>query len=471
MNIKLPEKTFVYLALIFGVIFIVITPPFQSPDEDSHFKKSYLISEGVFFPTTKEGVLGNYIESSIVDYVDTNRDTLSGNLDYKFSYKDMYYQQFLPRGYTGEKFYNYSTASVSPVAYISPATGILFAKVTSKIIYSTSANTLYMLYFARFFSLIFYIFLIYLAVKTTPILKKTMTVVALLPTALFLAAAVTYDSILLAASMLMLSLIFKLSYNDTVKQINWKYILALIAVSFILLNIKTVYITLLALFLILPVKKFGLKIIIKKFLMILTGVLLITVIMKIPMLFLSESMNNDMIAAKEQLSFIFSNPIKYTAVLFNNIIGQYFYQLRTMIGTLGNLDTNLPGFSLIVLLFSLVITGIADISLCKIKFDIKQKLIVLVILVASTVGIYTALYWKWTSIMPGYGIGSDHITGVQGRYFLPLLFVTFLLFSNNYANKHKKYKICCEKILEYSHIAPFVGLVVSSLIILLRFWV
>jgi len=37
-----PEKFFVYCALIFGIILITIIPPFQSPDEDSHFKKAYV---------------------------------------------------------------------------------------------------------------------------------------------------------------------------------------------------------------------------------------------------------------------------------------------------------------------------------------------------------------------------------------------------------------------------------------------
>ena len=52
-----PAKFFVYCALIFGIILVVLIPPFQSPDEDSHFKKAYCVSNGKLYPTEKNGVI------------------------------------------------------------------------------------------------------------------------------------------------------------------------------------------------------------------------------------------------------------------------------------------------------------------------------------------------------------------------------------------------------------------------------
>ena len=46
MNVKNIEKRFIYLSLIIGMIFMILTPPFQAPDENNHFKKAYVISRG-----------------------------------------------------------------------------------------------------------------------------------------------------------------------------------------------------------------------------------------------------------------------------------------------------------------------------------------------------------------------------------------------------------------------------------------
>ena len=52
-----PAKFFVYCALIFGILLIALIPPFQSPDEDSHFKKAYVVSYGKLYPTSQNGIV------------------------------------------------------------------------------------------------------------------------------------------------------------------------------------------------------------------------------------------------------------------------------------------------------------------------------------------------------------------------------------------------------------------------------
>ena len=39
---------FVALSLVFGTLFAFLTPPFQVPDEPSHYLRAYAISEGSF---------------------------------------------------------------------------------------------------------------------------------------------------------------------------------------------------------------------------------------------------------------------------------------------------------------------------------------------------------------------------------------------------------------------------------------
>ena len=43
-----PEIVFLFLGIIFGIIFLLIIPPFQVPDEPDHYLKVVHVSEGIF---------------------------------------------------------------------------------------------------------------------------------------------------------------------------------------------------------------------------------------------------------------------------------------------------------------------------------------------------------------------------------------------------------------------------------------
>ena len=47
------EKVFVIFALLFGMLYAIITPPFQSVDEANHFLRSYAITEGQMLAQNK----------------------------------------------------------------------------------------------------------------------------------------------------------------------------------------------------------------------------------------------------------------------------------------------------------------------------------------------------------------------------------------------------------------------------------
>ena len=63
------ENIFLLLSITIGLLLIFIVPPFQSPDEDSHFTKSYLIATGKFFPKMVDKKVGYYIPAEMNDYI------------------------------------------------------------------------------------------------------------------------------------------------------------------------------------------------------------------------------------------------------------------------------------------------------------------------------------------------------------------------------------------------------------------
>ena len=61
------SKKFVYIAVIFGVLLTILIPPFQSPDEDSHFKKAFVMAEGRFYPEVQKGQQGYWLSENMVE--------------------------------------------------------------------------------------------------------------------------------------------------------------------------------------------------------------------------------------------------------------------------------------------------------------------------------------------------------------------------------------------------------------------
>ena len=64
------EKIFVLLAILFGILYVFILPPFQSVDEGMHFFRTYQISEGHLTAKKIDGKVGDEIPSSLSDFYD-----------------------------------------------------------------------------------------------------------------------------------------------------------------------------------------------------------------------------------------------------------------------------------------------------------------------------------------------------------------------------------------------------------------
>ena len=463
------QKFFIYCALIFGIIMIAVIPPFQSPDEDSHFKKAYVVSYGKLYPSSQNGVVGYNLPNDMVKYINEKLSTYTGNRNKKYSYDEQIIDDRLPKDYSDVSFYNFSTAETMPFAYLGPALGVWVARISSAIVGLKNISITHMLYFARFFSLLLYIIIVAFAIKITPILKKTFCAIALIPMSLSLAAAISYDSVLMATSLLATAIIFKLIFDDNVKKINYKYIVGLGVIGFILLSVKTVYATVLLPIIFVPKEKFdggSKKSIIKTFEIIIGISVGLFLLNKLPALFIKKAAGDGAITA--QIQFILNHPIYYIKVWLTSMISNRNFYLSGMFGTFGLLDTYVLTMFMVVYFIAFFAVVLSDLSTCKNKFNWKYKIVSVLGNVISIFGIFIALYILWTS--SEIGIGAPTITGVQGRYFLPLLPLAIVLLSNKWMVKNEKMKTIFVRVLQNSYLVSFLGLLVSCLTIFLRFW-
>ncbi|MCI8588546.1 MAG: DUF2142 domain-containing protein [Bacilli bacterium] len=463
------EKLFLLLGFFFGCLFIFLIPPFQSPDEDSHFKKAYTISEGRFYALSNGKISGLKIPDVMHLYIE-DKLSVREDLDYKYTYKDFYSDQFFPSDFSHKTLREVSTSKVAPIAHLIPATGILFAKLVSPIFVDGTPSTAFMLYFARFFSLISYLTIGYFALKVTPVFKKSMMAILLLPMSLFLGSMVTYDNLLIPVSLLAIAYILKLIY-DKKELFQKKHFILFCVIGYILLNVKVVYSLLLLLLLFVPKDKFIGKSDKDKFqtyFKIAGIVFLFTVLLKLPNYFLDVEPTKTL--ASDQLRFILTHPFDYTKILIFNFLGQLRIQLCWMIGTFGLLDTQMPPLFLMLSFLNLLFVFVMDAISEKVQISYKLKMTVLLILILSVVGMYTIMYIDWTPKIFGV-VGGDQITGVQGRYFLPLLICCPILFSNRIFDRNKRIQEFTKTYFLKSVFVLSTCLAVSILVNLVRFWV
>ena len=86
-----PEKVFLVVGFVFGLLFLVVTPPFQEPDAYVHFLRAYTISEG------KVAAFSAYVPQSLIDLIeDVNPDPLPGNVPNKQSKRALLDQFSVP---------------------------------------------------------------------------------------------------------------------------------------------------------------------------------------------------------------------------------------------------------------------------------------------------------------------------------------------------------------------------------------
>ena len=470
MNKITIEHLFLLISLFFGILLAIVVPPFQSPDEDTHFLKSYMISRGQLFPSTKEGEQGYCVPVEMDAYINEKKDYI-GKYDQKYSYEMMHGDQLLGSNYTDCKIRRFSTDSVSPIAHIIPALGIQITDYLHSFNdKNVGVSTAVMVQFARVASVIVYTIMCYYAIKLIPKFKRSLFVILLLPNALFLRSTISYDTLLISTCALSLAVIMKL-YLDKKTKFNWKYFVFFVFAGYTLLSVKTVYsIIFLPIFMV-PVDRFkNKKDMITKYISMVLIVLGLYFITKLPYRGLEDQM-----FSIDQIGYIKNHIFHFITVVFHNIFDQFDTQMYWMNGTIGLLDTYMPVIHVFITNTILIVSIILDAFTEKVKVPIFIRIGYLLLLVLSVFVVYGIMYAGWTAVITGV-IGGELITGVQGRYFLPYLFILPVIITNSLIDKikNKEIKTKIENkvnlFFTYLPILIVLQIIIMVFVILMRFY-
>lgn len=429
--ITTPEKFFLAFGGIFGLLFVFLIPPMQSPDEHSHMYRSYQTSSfGIFaerFKDKEQVRYGTKLPKSMYDAGEELRNPVAGNPAIPFDLS--LYEEYLNKPLDENNTMMVKSEAVnvySPVVYLPQAVGFGIGRVID-------ASPLIMIWLGRIANLAFWLVVVFFAIRLFPIAKWGLVLLTLNPVTVSISASLSGDVTSIGIAFLFVSLIFA-TRSSKVKNVKYKYLGLLGFLALILCLSKPVNIFLLPLLLIIPSKKVGgLK---NKTLAI--GAITVVALVAGALWNMSTREILDIavqgqrpgygVSPSEQLKYIFSHPIDYTVTAVRNFIvvdnnSSANAVLNSYFGVFGWLDTSIPLWTQMLYFGGLLFAILYQFGR-GIVFSVKAKLLLLGVFVMAFGAAITAMYMNYTPV------AARIFEGVQGRYFMPASIALLGLFTS-----------------------------------------
>ncbi len=373
-KIVLPEILFLIIGFIFGTAIMFVTPANLVPDEVAHTIRACEISEGHFYNN--------------VPYSDNN------------CYKKLRDAHILPK-VNIEQFQGAS--GYSPVNYIASGLGLK--------IFSVVKNPQVMYYAGRFFNFLLWLGLIFLAIHITPVFKWQFLFCSLLPMNIYEGMSYSADSLSNAFSFLFFAYMFSLIFagSDCKKQkIGLLYILSAVG-AFCKGVIYPIFLFVFAKF-----KNIKNRIFIT----------FTTLIFSFILYYIWQSLNfvaiADTSAYEAHKHILLHSPITFWGIFIKTLLVNASGYIRGTIGVFGWGNIELP---LIAYIVGVIIFMASFIALPTPKITKVFRGYAALILAIFIIAIHALIFCTWTPI------GAEQILGMQGRYFVQILPLSFILFS------------------------------------------
>ncbi|MBF4474381.1 DUF2142 domain-containing protein [Methanobacterium formicicum] len=410
-----PQKVFLLIGLIFGLLFLLITPPFQAPDEDNHIYKAFSLSEGKIFPEKNGNENGIYVPQSLVSTIAVFSPYELGGKNFNpknQDFKKIDYFLSTPLNRDNRIFLKFAN-TYPPLPYLAMASVMNIAALFN-------TPPLVLMYLDRIVNLCLWLFLTYLAIKITPIHKWVFLMLALMPMTLFISASISPDSLTIGLTFLIIAVFLNLSFDPDKKKIDNRDLGIVFLLTILVTLVKPLYFFSVLLFGMIPVTKFENRK--QKWLMFI--LLIISMILTYCLWqHLMTGYVQTSASTSETLTRIL-NPANYLIILFDTIKLDGCYLLGTFVGILGWQDIQLPPIIVYLYISLLILVSLADKG--QIIINLKQKLTILTPLILFLISL--TIYFYITFHNSAY---NDTIRGLTGRYFIPVAPLFFLLFYNN----------------------------------------
>lgn len=422
------ERLFFVAVVFLGILFEIVITPFSVPDEAAHIDTAYRLSNQIL------GVEDTGIKDAIYKrecdiYPDSGTKQLIDVENYRWLYEDWFSAERDKGGrliYAGDV-----TPNANELYLLLPAVSITIGRILG-------IGFLPMVYLARTVNLLFMAWMIYQALKKLPFGKSLLCAITLLPITLQQIASCSYDALIIGVSFLYVSYCVFAIYSR--EKLEKKDILVILLTAVMLGMCKGgVYTPLYLLavwafikrgYIDLPQKK-GTKIVCIGAAggLILAGIVVLVFIIGQPLN--PYSLRN----SPYPLAYLFQHPWETFRILENSIYRSINTYFNHLLGEgLGYFQVHLKFILPIgyIVLFAMAL-------ICSEKYpytvDTSNKWVFL------TAAGLSALAVNMAFLITNTAFGDKVIGGVQGRYFMPVLWLLLIsMRSGRIVNRKKRYR-------------------------------
>ena len=361
------------------------------------------------------------------------------------------------------------------VAYYLPLP-YLVQSISLRIGIALDLPPLFLLYLSRISGFLFWLTVVFLAVRLIPIYKNTFAAVALLPSSLFINSGMTADSFTYGLCYLLFAYIMKLAYGKNTRpsgadKISVKAWLLLLIISLSITLSKVIYFPLLLLLFLISPTKFRPpwhKLTFIGSLFFANILVLVVMFSTMKNTFISyENYNptyrenvqlNKGVNPTQQLDFIINSPIQFTKIALRSHLAYAPAAVVHCIGKFGWEKNYLPFWIVGLLILMLLAGGFLESS--ESYSPTKNYRLIFLLAIVAIVGLFTiVIYMQWSPVR------NPTIFALGGRYYLPLLPLFFLLLRLN------QFKVNQKVLIRGLRVVNWVGLLVGVYMVVWRYWI
>lgn len=421
------EKLFLAISSAASLLLIFIIAPLTIPDEIAHFLNVLKVSHFNFFPIVKDGVMGTYLSADEIAFIADYSDVMNASMDIRNILGSG------PAYAPAETFYASDFVGINPFAYILPGFGVAIARF---FLHGIDVYSLFLI--ARMINAAFYVAVTYWALRVTPVFKKTMFLLALMPMTLHQCASTSYDALIIPAAFLLFAYATKILLKDDSYRIGLGDTFAIALASGVLFATKYAYGVLVLILLSICIKKFGS---LKKYF----GCIGLLALIGVAFFLIPTLINSSIRAAfpKSEMEIAYAEHFGQNVFMIKDILRDTtatFWKawVSQFVGVFGWLNIYMPILFTILYVCVLGVTVAAEAAQIK-GITLKTRLLSFAGYAIFFVGTVLALYLQHNPLI-GIPVGRTIAYGFQGRYLIPAIPFLFLVFSNPLFTRFKYLK-------------------------------
>ena len=413
------SKILVGMIALTSLYSLVVTPPFQSPDEADHFKRIVQLGSGHAAVMTPPGeTSGNFLDKSVMKVIEPFSH-LPHRQEQRVD-KSHFERAYQAGKLSGETEFVSFPGSLSYAPWSYP--GQVIGYVASSIF---TDNMLLRFYASRLGALALALVLLCVALRLMPVERWPLLSLVLItaPFATFQMGAAVPDALLVPGTLLFC--VGCAAFREG--RVRPSVLMGLSVVLFFIIGSKppmaVFFILLLATLLETPQRIFDrARLRVWGFALFLIVLTLLWFVYALPQMQDLRYERTAAVAQKLKMDEVLKEPFYYGFLGLQRFIERFWGYYSSLYGQLGSLDAGIPKIHTVVgralflwgLFVSLIPLAIRRLRLSKTHTNLVDSLI-LPVGGAYVVGVMIAIYLGWSLV------GPEHMgDGVQGRYFYPL---------------------------------------------------